>query len=202
MKITFVAFVLLFAFATKPLLRAADAAPEQVVDTSGKVLRAGANYYVFPAPATPNGSGLSLASIGEECPLDVVVVQGYSGLPLSFTPVNPKKGVVRVSTDLNVVFSGDTDCPQSNVWKLDDYDDTTGQWFVTTGGVIGNPGWQTVNNWFNLEKYEDSYKLTYCPKVCSNCTVQCKDIGIYVDSEGYQRLALSDSPYKVQFQRA
>ncbi|XP_028805595.1 miraculin-like [Neltuma alba] len=198
MKITFAAFFLLFVFTTKPLLGAANAAPEQVVDTSGKVVRAGANYYVIPA----NGGGLALASIGEECPLDVVAVQGYSGQPLSFTPVNPKKGVVRVSTDLNVVFSADTDCPQSNVWKLDDYDYAAGQWFVTTGGVTGNPGWQTVSNWFKIEKYEDSYKLMYCPTVCSYCTVQCRDIGIHVDSDGNQRLALSDSPYKVQFQRA
>ncbi|KAI9092538.1 hypothetical protein K1719_027666 [Acacia pycnantha] len=199
MKITLVAFILLFAFTVKPLLGAAGAAPEQVVDTSGKKVRAGANYYVIPANAD---GGLALASIGEECPMDVVAVQGYSGVPLSFTPVNPKKGVVHVSTDLNVVFSANTDCPQSNVWKLDDYDDTTGQWFVTTGGVVGNPGWQTVSNWFKIEKYEESYKLVYCPTVCSYCNVQCRDIGIYVDSNGNQRLALSDSPYKVQFQRA
>ncbi|KAI9092481.1 hypothetical protein K1719_027609 [Acacia pycnantha] len=199
MKITLVAFILLFAFTTKPLLGAAVSAPEQVVDTSGKVLRAGANYYVIPAN---NNGGLTLASIGEECPMDVVAVQGSSGLPLSFTPVNPKKGVVRVSTDLNIVFSADVDCPQSNVWKLDDYDYSAGQWFVTTGGTVGNPGWQTVSNWFKIEKYEESYKLMYCPTVCSYCTVQCRDIGIYADSNGYQRLALSDSPYKVQFQRA
>ncbi|KAK4280557.1 hypothetical protein QN277_012170 [Acacia crassicarpa] len=199
MKITLVAFILLFAFTSKPLLGAAGAAPEQVVDTSGKKLRAGANYYVIPAN---DDGGLALASIGEECPMDVVAVQGYSGVPLSFTPVNPKKGVVRVSTDLNVVFSANTDCPQSNVWKLDDYDDTTGQWFVTTGGVVGNPGSQTVSNWFKIEKYEEGYKLAYCPTVCSYCNVQCRDIGIYADSDGNQRLALSDSPYKVQFQRA
>ncbi|XP_054792170.1 miraculin-like [Prosopis cineraria] len=201
MKITLVAFALLFALTTNPLLGTAGPAPEQVVDTSGKILRAGANYYVIPVP-NPNGGGLALASIGKTCPMDVVAVQGYRGLPLSFTPVNAKKGVIRVSTDLNVVFSASTDCDQSNVWKLDDYDDTTGQWFVTTGGAVGNPGPQTVSNWFKIEKYEESYKLVYCPSVCSYCNVQCKDIGIYADSDENQRLALSGEPYKVQFRKA
>ncbi|XP_054784203.1 miraculin-like [Prosopis cineraria] len=201
MKITLVAFALLFAQSTNPLLGAAGPAPEQVVDTSGKILRAGAYYYVIPSP-NPNGGGLALASIGEACPLDVVAVQGYPGLRLSFTPFNTKKGVIRVSTDLNVMFLAGTSCPQSDVWKLDDYDDTTGQWFVTTGGVMGNPGPQTMSDWFKIEKYEESYKLVYCPTVCSYCNVQCKDIGIYVDSDGNQRLALSDEPYKVQFQKA
>ncbi|XP_054799696.1 miraculin-like [Prosopis cineraria] len=198
MKLTLVAFVLLFALSTKPLLGAAGPPFEQVVDTFGKKLRARANYYILPA----NGGCLALASIGEKCPMDVVEVQGYPGLPLSFTPVNTKKGVIRVSTDLNIVFSADTDCPQSNEWKLDNYDDTTGQWFVTTGGVVGNPGWQTVSNWFKIEKCKESYKLMYCPTVCSYCNVQCKDIGIYVNADGNQRLAITDAPYKVQFQLA
>lgn len=198
MKITLVAFILLFTFTTKPLLGATGASPAQVVDTSGKVLRAGTKYFVVPANG---GGGLALTSIGEMCPMDVVAVQDYSGLPLSFSPNNPKKGVIRVSTDLNILFSADYDCPQSNVWKLGDYDYNAGQWFVITGGVTGNPGWQTVSNWFKIEEYEDSYKLVYCPTVCSYCTVQCRDIGLYVDSDGNQRLALSDSPLKVKFQR-
>ena len=119
---------------------AAEASPEQVVDTAGKKLRAGANYYIVPAvPLTRcgrfgtrcrSGGGLALASIGESCPLDVVVVDGYNhGLPLTFTPVNPKKGVVRVSTDLNIMFSADhTSCAEySNVWKLDHFNYSKGQ---------------------------------------------------------------------------
>ncbi|XP_054792171.1 miraculin-like [Prosopis cineraria] len=199
MKITLAAFVLLVALSTRPLLGAADAAPDQVIDTSGKKLQAGVRYIVLPAPQPPGGGGLALASIGEKCPLDVVAVLGDPGLGVSFTPVNSKKGRIRVSTDLNVMFSANTDCPQSNVWKLDDYDNTTGQWFVTTGGVVGNPGRQTVRDWFKIEKYEESYKFVYCPSVCTNCKVLCKDIGIYADSHGNRRLALSDTPFKVQF---
>ncbi|KAL9324315.1 hypothetical protein ACSQ67_009172 [Phaseolus vulgaris] len=80
--------------------------------------------------------------------------------------------------------------------------DTSGKkWFVTTtGGVLGNPGSQTISNWFKIEKYEDAYKMVYCPSVCNYCNYPCSDIGIYQDQYG-NRLALTSEPDKVQFQR-
>ncbi|KAK7291285.1 hypothetical protein RIF29_06301 [Crotalaria pallida] len=202
MKTTLLAMILLLALSTKPLQGEANAAPEQVVDTSGKKLRAGTSYYIVPATSDVLG-GLALSGRGHKnCPLDVVAVDGYQGQPLVFTPVNIKKGVVRVSTDLNIYFPVETTCPQfTTLWKLDDYDYSTGQWFVTTGGAFGNPGYQTINNWFKIEKYEEGYKLVYCPSVCKDCSYQCSDIGIYEDRYG-KRLALSNVPYKVQFQLA
>ncbi|XP_054787081.1 miraculin-like [Prosopis cineraria] len=202
MKITLAAaFILLLAFSTKPMLGgSADAKPEPVLSGS-KMLRAGHSYYIIPVPQPPSG-GLQLASSRRKCPLDVITVQEDPSLPSSFVPVNSKDGMIRVSTDLNIVFNTDTDtgCPQSNVWKVDDYDNSTGQWSLTTGGVVGNPGPQTVRNWFKIEKYEDGYKLLYCPSVCRNCNnVPCKDIGTYIDSSGYEHLVLSDMPYKIQF---
>ncbi|KHM99742.1 Miraculin, partial [Glycine soja] len=145
--------------------------------------------------------GLDMASTGADCPLDVVAVDGYQGQPLIFTPVNFNKGVIRVSTDLNIYFPVGTSCPQTTVWKLKDYDYSASQWFVTTGGDFGNPGSQTMANWFKIEKYEDAYKLVYCPSVCNDCSYPCSDIGIYQDEYG-KRLALSSEPYKVKFQRA
>lgn len=214
MKNILLAFVLLFALISQPLLGSADASPEQVVDTSGKKLRAGLSYYIVPAvPLTRCGSyggrcmgsgGLSLASIGESCPLDVVVVPGSHGLPLTFSPVNPNKGVVRVSTDLNILFTTDhTSCAEySPVWKLDQFDVSKGKWFVTTGGSMGNPGWATVRNWFKIEKCDGAYKIVYCPSVWHSSKHMCKDVGVFVDENGYRRLALSDVPFKVKFQRA
>ncbi|KAK9131185.1 hypothetical protein Sjap_011672 [Stephania japonica] len=64
------------------------------------------------------------------------------------------------------------------------------------GGSIGNPGPETLRNWFKIEKYEDAYKLSYCPSVCRFCKVMCKDLGTYVDS-GVKKLALSEKPLKV-----
>ncbi|XP_020213900.1 miraculin [Cajanus cajan] len=213
MKNIYLAFVLLIALSSQPLLGAADASPEQVVDTSGKKLRAGVGYYIVPAvPFTRcgrygrciSGGGLSLASIGESCPLDVVLVPGSHGLPLTFSPVDPKKGVVRVSTDLNIMFSTDrTSCPEySTVWKLDHFDVSKRQWFVTTGGSLGKPGWQTIRNWFKIEKFDGAYKIVYCPSVFPSSNHMCKDVGVFVDQNGYRRLALSDVPFKVKFQLA
>ncbi|KAH1043293.1 hypothetical protein GYH30_025239 [Glycine max] len=199
MKMTLVTLVLIVALSTKALLGAAGPAPEQVLDTSGKIVRARSSYYIVPA--SPDLGGLDMASTGADCPLDVVAVDGYQGQPLIFTPVNFNKGVIRVSTDLNIYFPVGTSCPQTTAWKLKDYDYSTSQWFVTTGGDFGSPGSQTVANWFKIEKYEDAYKLVYCPSVCNDCSYPCSDIGIYQDEYG-KRLALSSEPYKVKFQRA
>ncbi|KAL1319035.1 hypothetical protein HN51_071324 [Arachis hypogaea] len=204
MKNTLLVLFLFFALTTKPFLGAASTAPEQVVDTSGKVVRAGLNYYIVPT--SPNVGGLSLTSTGEStCPLDVVLTtsdpNGYRGQPVVFQPVNVKKGVVRVNTDLNIYFAYESIC-ESTVWMLKDYDYSTGHWFVTTNnGVLGNPSSNTVANWFKIEKYEDGYKLVYCPSVCKKCYHKCSDIGIYEDQYG-KRLALSDVPFKVRFQLA
>ncbi|XP_047171489.1 miraculin-like [Vigna umbellata] len=152
------------------------------------------------AEANPSLGGLNLSTTGQDCPLDLVVVDGYQGLQFMFLPVNEKKGVIRVSTDLNILFATYTGCPDSTVWKLKDYDYSTSLWFVSTGGALGNPGSQTIESWFKIEKYEDAYKMVYCPSVCNYCNYPCSDIGIYQDQYG-KRLALTSDPYRVQFQK-
>jgi len=65
----------------QPLLRAGKSVPEPVIDTSGKKLRADANYHIIPAvPFTICGfvrcfssGGVALGSTDESCLLDVVV---------------------------------------------------------------------------------------------------------------------------------
>ncbi|KAK7380148.1 hypothetical protein VNO78_32598 [Psophocarpus tetragonolobus] len=156
MKVTLLTLVLVVGLRSKALIGAAGA-PEQVLDTSGKSVRVRTTYYVVPA--SPDAGGLSLASTGQDCPLDVVAVD------------------------------------DSTVWKLKDYDYSTSQWFVTTGGSSGHPGSQTVGNWFKIERYEDAYKLVYCPSVCNDCSYPCRDIGIYQDQYG-KRLFLTSHPYK------
>ncbi|XP_021810339.1 kunitz trypsin inhibitor 2-like [Prunus avium] len=195
---------LLLAFSAKPWSVAADAAPSPVLDITGKKLRTGTNYYILPV-IRGRGGGLTLASTSNttSCPLDVVQEQHEvsNGLPLTFSPVNPKKGVVRVSTDHNIKFSAATICVQSTIWKLDKFDEQTGQWFVTSGGVEGNPGRQTTSNWFKIEKYDEDYKLVFCPTVCNFCKVICRDVGIFIQ-DGKRRLALTDVPFKVMFKKA
>lgn len=145
-----------------------------------------------------------------------MVVDGVShGLPLTFSPLDDSSsknkgssgGVIRVSTDLNIMFCTDhTSCAEySPVWKLDDFDESREKWFVTTGGSLGNPGWRTIRNWFKIEKcgYNDAnYKLVYCPTVCPSSKHMCKDVGVFVDENGNRRLALSDVPFIVKFLKA
>ena len=180
----------------------ADDELDPVLDISGQELRTGTDYYILPV-IRGRGGGLTLASTGNEtCPLDVVQEQQEvsNGLPLTFSPVNVQKGVVRVSTDLNVKFSAATICAQSTVWTLEN-DESTQKRVVTTGGVEGNPGQETLSNWFKIEKFEDDYKLVFCPGVCDICRPACGDLGVFTDG-GIRRLAISDVPLKVMFKRA
>ncbi|XP_047156492.1 miraculin-like [Vigna umbellata] len=209
MKTALFAFVLLFALVSQPLLGAAEASPDEVVDTVGKLLRAGVNYNILlsmPYTNSRNPKGLGLSKIGKSCPLDVVVVDRYHSLPLRFIPVNPKKGVIRVSTDLNIMFPPNITCPHhSTVWKLESFKVSKGRSLslVSTGGVKGNPGRETIGNWFKIEKYGGAYKLVYCPSVCPYCKhVVCENVGMFVDEKGNHRLALSAVPFQVKFLKA
>ncbi|KAK7380144.1 hypothetical protein VNO78_32593 [Psophocarpus tetragonolobus] len=204
MKTALLAFVLALAFSSQSLL---EASPEQVVDTSGKVLRAGVNYNILvsmPYTSCRSPQRLGLSKLGK-CPLDVVVVNIDHGLLLRFIPINSKKGVIRVSTDLNIMFPPNVTCPHhSTVWRVDNSHVSKGNWFVTTGGVVGNPGRETIGNWFKIEKYEGAYnyKLVYCPSVCPSCKHECKNVGMVVDENGNQRLALSYVPFQFRFYKA
>ncbi|CAI9273381.1 unnamed protein product [Lactuca saligna] len=80
--------------------------PTQVRDLDGNLVRSGTEYYILPV-IRGMGGGLILASTrNDSCPLDVVQAnkEVYNGMPLTFIPVNPKKSVIRESTDLNIIF--------------------------------------------------------------------------------------------------
>ncbi|XP_027093947.1 miraculin [Coffea arabica] len=200
-SLLFLSFLLFNSF-----LSFAAETPDPVLDIGGKEIRAGVEYYILPVMRGFGGGVTFGRSTGNEsCPLGVVQEgsEVEPGRPVTFTPVNPKKGVVRVSTDLNIKFAeAFTICIQSNVWKLD-FDQEIGQYFIVTNGVEGNPGRETVDNWFKIEKYNDrDYKLVFCPTVCNTCRVICKDVGIFIDQDETRRLALSDKPFRVMFRKA
>ncbi|GLT62566.1 hypothetical protein SLA2020_351920 [Shorea laevis] len=178
--------IFLFAVTTPPLPAAAGAAPDPVLDIAGEKIRTGVDYHILPV-IRGRGGGLTLASTrNKSCPLDVVqeLHEVSNGLPVTFSPVNLTKV-----------------CVQSTVWKLDKFDESRSQWFVTSGGVEGNPGRQTTSNWFKIEKYDSDYKLVFCPTVCNFCKVLCRDVGVYIE-EGRRLLALSDVPFIVMFKKA
>ncbi|PWA88373.1 kunitz family trypsin and protease inhibitor protein [Artemisia annua] len=125
--------------------------PNPVRDIDGNLVRSSAKYYILPV-FRGRGGGLTLAATrNESCPLDVVQenMEVIKGLPLAFIP--------------------------SNVWMLDRYE---GELIVTGNGKSGNPGPQTISNWFKIEKFDKDYKLVFCPTVCNFCKVVCGDIGV------------------------
>nr|XP_027121692.1 kunitz trypsin inhibitor 2-like [Coffea arabica] len=201
-------FLVIFSISTNFFSSAAEA-PEPVLDVAGKMLRTYLNYYILPANVFRGryrGGGLTLSGIGNDtCPAGVFqeTSQQINGIPLTFFPVNPKKGVVRVSTDLNIKFDYPDTCDESPVWSVDNYVDPSADSFVNIGGVVGNPGSETLSSWFKIQKfgYRD-YKLVFCPTVCSYCDVICKDVGITYQ-DGKRRLSLTtDYPHRVVFQQA
>lgn len=191
---------ILFSLAFFVCIFNVNSAPDPVLDVYWKKLRTGVEYVVMPTAQVGERGGIILGEVGNNsCPAGAAQFRADNyGHPLTIIPVNPKKGVIRLSTDVNIKFSGSTICHESNVWKLE-YDKAMKQYAVMVGGVEGNPGPETLDNWFKIEKTNDGYKFVYCPSVCSYCKVMCRDVGIVVDENGFQRLALSDDPLSVIF---
>nr|XP_016515173.1 PREDICTED: miraculin-like [Nicotiana tabacum] len=185
------------------LVKAQDV-PDPVLDVSGNAVRTGVNYYILPA-GRGNGGGLQVASIRNRTnPLvvsqhaDESSIGGY----LQFSPVNPNENIIGISTDLNVKFTSIHISDSSTVWRINT-ELIPQRYLVTVGGVEGNPGRETLSNWFRIDKYEDAYKLVYCPGVCETCRPFCGEIGILV--EGSKRVLFigsrSDQPLKVTFHK-
>ncbi|KAL5746948.1 hypothetical protein ACOSP7_023937 [Xanthoceras sorbifolium] len=201
MKNSLLVFPFLFlCFLPNPLL----GAPEPLLDISGDKVVTGTEYYIVSVIRGAGGGGLNFISgRNEPCPMDVFQERSdlRRGRPLSLFPVNYNGEVGTVvydSTDLNIQFN--VQRPRCNeettVWKVDNYDNKMGAWFITTNGVIGNPGAETLQNWFKFEKVADDlnvYKIVHCPSVCKSCVKLCSDVGIHFETE--RRLALSHSPF-------
>ncbi|GJS85219.1 miraculin-like protein [Tanacetum coccineum] len=162
------AFILFFALSAN-----SAPSPSPVLDAYGKNLQTGVAYYVMPAPSDRERGGLFFAAVGNfTCPAGVAQgrTDGAYGDPLIFTPVNPKKGVIHLSTDVNVKFLGSTICHESNVWKFK-YDKNIKQYAVMMGSVEGNPGPETLDNWFEIEKTKDGYNLARVVQLARSCSL-------------------------------
>ncbi|KAK1419562.1 hypothetical protein QVD17_28752 [Tagetes erecta] len=191
--------IILFSSLAFILSANSASAPDPVLDFAGKIIRAGDKYYVLPTVGKVDFGGLVLKVGNNSCSDGIARSSADdNGLSLSFTPVNNKKGVIRVSTDVNIKFPDFTGCKESNVWKLT-YEKFMKQYAVVLGGVEGNPGQETLYNWFKIAKTSDGYKFVFCPSVCSSCKVKCSDIGLVTDEDGVPRLALNDDPYTFNF---
>ncbi|XP_076917995.1 miraculin-like [Bidens hawaiensis] len=199
--ILFISLAILFIFK-------ANSTP--VLDVKGKYLRTGVKYYARTAITDDYIGGLSLVKVrNKSCPGVVgQAIGNVNGRVLTFTPLNPKKGVIHEYTDVNIKFSGSTSCHESNVWKLK-YHKAMKKYTVMVGGVEGNPGPETLDNWFKLQKVKDGYKFVFCPSVCSRCKVKCMDINVWDMYDLGRPLVFSNDsnydtffPYYVSFYRA
>ncbi|KAJ0984459.1 hypothetical protein J5N97_002815 [Dioscorea zingiberensis] len=175
-----------------------------VLDTEGKTVRTGIQYYIRPAARDVAG-GLILTSRNGSCPLVVGQAQSGAdlGYPLTFSPVNPKAKTVNLATDINIQFEVGTLCLQPTVWKLTGPQEGTGRYYVTSGGVKGNPGIETLDNWFKIEEFMGTYyKLSFCPTVCDTCKPLCGDLGIVIENGQRWLVFSTDRPFPFEFVKA
>ncbi|KAL5721314.1 hypothetical protein ACHQM5_004972 [Ranunculus cassubicifolius] len=177
-----------------------------VLDINGKKVQANTNYYILPV-ARGMGGGVAIAQRNNtRCPFYVAQasLEVSNGIPIKFLPTDTNDKFVQVSKDMNFVFFAKTMCMQSMAWRLGDVDEVTGKRYVTTNGVIGNPGGSTVSNWFKIEKADgDFYRLVFCPGVCNFCKVICGDVGIFVEEDGRRWLGLNNDvrKFRVMFKK-
>ncbi|MCD7461727.1 hypothetical protein HAX54_046906 [Datura stramonium] len=198
-----VPFLLAILSTTFFFLVKAQNVSEPVLDVSGKAVVKGSNYFILPAGRGNNDDGgLDVSSIRNRTnPLVVSQnTQSSVGGSLQFSPLDPEENTVRLSTDLNVKFMSIIISDSSTVWTVNN-EIIPQRYVVAVGGVEGNPGRDTLSNWFKIDKYEDAYKLVYCPGVCETCRPFCGDIGILVEPNNKRVLFVgSDKPLKVKFQ--
>ncbi|KAJ0485947.1 putative proteinase inhibitor I3, Kunitz legume, kunitz inhibitor STI-like superfamily [Helianthus annuus] len=199
MKISFFLFILL-----STLSLSSAQSPSAVLDINRNFLRSYQSYYILPV-FRGRGGGITLTptTSNQTCPLDVAQENNElrNGLPLTFVPaIGNRDGIIRESTDLNIKFSGGTTCGQPAVWRVEV---VNGQRVVSSRGSVGNPGLETISNWFKIQKYGGiGYKLVFCPGVCNTCKPFCGDIGSRIAKNGRRSLVVSnDQPLVVMFKR-
>ncbi|GMJ12283.1 ARABIDOPSIS THALIANA KUNITZ TRYPSIN INHIBITOR 5 [Hibiscus trionum] len=201
MKTTTASLFLLFIFSITQssfLFGVANAAGDAVLDRDGDEVLTGVPYYIVSLIWGAGGGGLAIGRESDrKCP--EIVVQRLRhidyGSPMIFSNADSSDGVVRVSSDVRVKFVGPRDrlCLTSTVWKVQDKDESTGNTWVELGGSEGEPGCDTMKNWFKLETgfTKGTYKFKYCPSVCSSSVTSCNEIERAQDTDGQMRLALS-----------
>ncbi|KAL2920641.1 Miraculin [Bienertia sinuspersici] len=199
-------FLLLLSLSTP----STTATTTTIFDTDGRPLRTNSAYYILPIL---RGGGLTMTPINTTTPCPLYVSQENpnlsNGLPLKFFPLNPKQKTISHSSDLNIVFDAAITCVQSTGWAVT-FDEGTGTRYIGTGGTIGNPVIDTLNSWFHIVKigngmYDYSYKISFCPGVCPECTMMCGDnvdVGVMIGKHGTKFLGLTNQALVVRFKKA
>ncbi|KAL5706201.1 hypothetical protein ACHQM5_024401 [Ranunculus cassubicifolius] len=192
---SFGTIILLCSLLANPLFTSGQS-PAAVLDTTGRALKAGTQYYILPT-GTSNGGGATLINRGS-CPLFVGLDNnvGTTGLSVIFTPFHTGETTIRESRDFRVRFTGATTCVQSTQWGLETEPSSSERTLIST-----RSGNNTAVH-FRIEKDGSSYKMVWCPSnVCPLCKFRCGDLGIYIEN-GKRLLSLYDPALPVVFRRA
>nr|GMD32859.1 kunitz trypsin inhibitor 2-like [Ipomoea batatas] len=161
----------LVALSVQLLCIEAQIISDPVLDSSGEEVLTGTDYNIVPAAGdTEGGGGLTLAS-GPNSTCPHLVVQ---------SPDASSNGFAVQFSSINPAFN--------NVQVL----------FIICGEE-GNPGRDTANNWFNVRRDGNAYKLNFCPILCDDCS--CGDLGI-LEVDGITILAITHNPLRVVFKKA
>ncbi|KAJ8753247.1 hypothetical protein K2173_017862 [Erythroxylum novogranatense] len=173
-----------------------EAQKPAVLDTEGRAVRSGVEYYIVPA-ATDIAGGLTLIDRNNSCPLYVgqeplaeVVSLGTSVI---FTPYAAGETVIRESRDYTITFQAATICIQSTSWRVGQEDPETNRRFVVTAGRA---------SYFTIGKVGTGiYNIAFCPtESCPNCRVRCGNAGILVEN-GKRLVALDGPAFPFAFRR-
>ncbi|XP_054813852.1 kunitz type trypsin inhibitor 106-like [Prosopis cineraria] len=150
-----------------------------VLDTNGRPLQRGVEYYIKPA-ITDSGGRFTLIDRNNSCPLYVGQENTDlgEGQPATFSPYAGEDNVVKVNRDFTVVFSSAiTLCLQSTQWKLGERDTTSGRRLIVTGSSNGDRDY-TIYFRIVEAQSEGSYNIRWCPtEVCPTCRFDCGTIG-------------------------
>ncbi|CAO2829289.1 unnamed protein product [Amaranthus hypochondriacus] len=145
----------------------------EILDTDENPLVAGSRYYILTSGWGAAGRGGVTPAIRSSsvvpCPKYVAQIsfEWDKGRPVSFFPSDPNQKEITEETEVNISFGLDPYCRSLAVWQLNFEeigDGSSSIPFITTNGVIGNPGAETFNNWFQIEKIDKigSYRIVYC----------------------------------------
>ncbi|KAJ6949021.1 miraculin-like [Populus alba x Populus x berolinensis] len=167
-----------------------------VLDTAGRPVRSGVEYYILPA-ATDIAGGLTLVARNGSCPsfvgqepLTPVVSQG---LPVVFSPYVAGETIVRESRSFIIEFSAASTCVSSTKWNLAARDPATSRRNI----VIGRSG-----SYFMITKENNLYYLAFCPAdTCNICKFDCGTAGITIEN-GTRFLTLDGPVFPFRFRRA
>nr|GEZ35621.1 Kunitz trypsin inhibitor 2-like [Tanacetum cinerariifolium] len=136
MKVAFFIFLVL-----STLSPSSCQTPTPVRDIDRNILKAGNNYHILPAMHGVGGGLITARASGELCPTEVAqeLSEVLPGTPLNFIPANPNKdGIIRGSTDLNIMFVDPLACVPNAVWRVDTSD--VGERTLSSQGLLGRPG--------------------------------------------------------------